>query len=141
MVTFMFGSNYTYRREQNTVCHGLMADSDTQNQEESRVVVGNGRRSPYLNTTTDQDLLWTGPKLKESTSTDNMAKLNKVEAKPATSVGVFSPHVLLVIVLWYIVSFIVLVLNKHILTTLKGDPVVLSKYKYPANTNIDPVLG
>ena len=45
--------------------------------------------------------------------------------------GLLHPGALTVVVSWYVVSFVVLIINKHVLSTLGGDAVILSEYTHP----------
>ncbi|XP_013384812.1 solute carrier family 35 member E2-like [Lingula anatina] len=53
-------------------------------------------------------------------------RLNKAHVVLEEKEGLFNPRAMLFLILWYLFSAGTLFLNKHILTTLKGDPTLLS---------------
>ena len=41
--------------------------------------------------------------------------------------GLFNFKAILILIVWYITSFVVIILNKWTLDTMRGDPILLSK--------------
>ena len=65
------------------------------------------------------------------TSSVDIAKKTDV-AVPIERQGLMNIRAMLFLVLWYIFSFCTLFLNKYILATLKGDPMLLGEFDISA---------
>ena len=76
------------------------------------------------NTDSDRDVARDNNSIKTSLiSTFNQETMS---ADKSTDGGLMRPRPLLFLILWYFFSFTTILLNKHILTTLKGDAVLLA---------------
>ena len=74
-------------------------------------------------TEADVDMLYPEPPEKSKKSSEDPLPSD-------ISRGLYSPRAFLFLMLWYLFSAFTLFQNKYILTTLPGDPTMLSEYDY-----------